>query len=271
MRTLLLLCFFFSLANQSFAQAKLDSILQVLEHSGEFRKTKKINYLMDSFQRYERINEQDFYDVYFDSTGKLAGYCGQAIMHRKYDSLQRAILITGYRIDDGSYYFYDFDPVMEVEYRSDTTVRSYYGQHYEFRRKEIQIKDSLKRLIESYTLNQSLQVEYRQLIRYTDSSYTTYLVDSTGAYTPNEHGVSIIQVVFDTSSVNQHSSITTYLDSHFQLVDALHKKIDCQPFAQIRTVRDEGYGATSIFYNSEGKQDCSDYVFFWWISIPENH
>lgn len=202
--------------------------------------------------------------MYLDSSGQLSEYCGQTIIHRKFDSLGRITFRTGY-MKDGRYRYFDYSPIILISYLNDTTVKDYFDENNKFRRREILIRDKLGRVLEERVINNAYQLTDKKIIKYSDSSgfVVVSFLDSLGHYKPNEHGVSVLLQKFHNDSAlfltEQH-----YLDSNGKPVEARHESSN-EPCSYYKKVN---YGSPDSgndfsYFNAKDELACSDDWMYW--------
>ncbi len=211
------------------------------------------------FQRFESRDKGEFYDVYLDSLGKLSSYLDLAIVHRMFNKQGRLMKTIGYG-PDGTYSFWDFPPILEIDYRSDTTIETDYNYKYKFLSRKTTINDKWGRATE-IIYEEAKDIYFDRTINiYNDSlnEVTIAHYDKSQKLKKDKNGVAFIYRKFD---LNGKDIIEQrFLDIHRKLVDATHEfdhtRTGCI-FSIVYRECKKGEWVTN-YYNSAGKNMCEE-------------
>jgi hypothetical protein len=202
------------------AQINLDSLRQNIENSTMWTKTITVDYLMQPFQRFERIDKLESFDLFIDSTGHLNECIGLTAIYKQFDNQNRLTKRIGYNLK-GNYFLWDFSPIEMTEYYNDTTIVAYYNYEFILTSKEVNIKDSIGRLYEELWFDNNNKLYSRTTYKYIDQQnellITTF--DGNDKIKYDKFGVGIRLQKFDTM---KRIVEERYFDSQMNLVEAEH-------------------------------------------------
>jgi len=262
-----ILLIFFCLTTE--AQLNLDSLRQYLENSNTWTKTKTVDYLMQTFQRFERVDKLECFDLFIDSTGHLNEHIGLTAVYKQFDNQNRITKRIGYNLK-GNYFLWDYSPIETTEYHYDTTVVSHYDYQFSLTEKIFSIKDNKDRIIEELRYDNNLRLYSRITYSYNDQQnellITTF--DGSGKIHYDKFGVGIKLQIFD--SVNRLIE-ERYYDSEMNLVEAEHNLsssssdfFKCE-FSILRREHRDNEELTK-YYDSKNELQCeSDGHSIWMI------
>ena len=266
MRTTILLYLILIFSNIH-GQINLDSLKNQLETSSTWTKTKTVDYLMKSFQRFEKVDHKESFDIYIDSTGHLSEYIGLSAVYKQFDSQNRITKRIGYNLK-GGYYLWDYSPIETTEYHNDSTILTHYNFQFILSERVITVKDSKDRIVETLNYDKNLKLYSRIVNEYNDLQNRLLIktYDGNGKFKANENGVAIRLQKFD--SIDRKFIVEErFYDANMNLIDADHSSSNSSGFkCEYSILRREFKNKEEriSFFNSKDKLQCeSDGLSIW--------
>lgn len=222
MKKLLLLPLILLFQQNAYSQINVDSIVHEVMNSGKFIPIDTLDYFDADFIRYKSKNESEIIELYLDSNQKVSEHIGLSLVQRKLDSKGRVI----YRIGcnrKGNYYFFDFSPIIILEYQGDSITRFYYNYKQELTHKTIIVTDAKGRETDYIKFDKKLNFKFRESTIYNDErgEKTVHFKDLNDQYLPLKNGVAVIYER-EYSKTSDTLWLKAYYDKDMQLVDADH-------------------------------------------------
>jgi hypothetical protein len=242
----------------------MDSLLNRI-YSNEFIKRDTVEYEFESFIRYESLDNHKSYDLFLDSSGVLVENIGLAMIFSEYDNEHRKTKRIGLNLE-GQYTLWDYSPIVHTRYSGDTTIADHFNHNYKLKYREISIKDSLNREIETWSFDGELKLIKRVVNRFNDELNELRIMncDEDGKFLPNTFGVLVEYRKFDSIVQNQVLE-KLYFDSSMHLVDADHEHIGNNYFvveySQIKYEMDKDGFLNATYLNTHGELVCKENVY----------
>ena len=248
------------------AQINLDSLRQNIENSNLWTKTKTVDYFMRSFQRFERVDHLESFDLFIDSAAHLNEHIRLTAVYMQFDNLNRRTKRIGYNMK-GNYFLWDYSPIEIIEHHDDTTLIASYSHQFILTEKIAKITDIKGRIIEELWYDKNLKLYHKVTYNYKDHQnellITTF--DGKNQIKYDEFGVGIKLQKFD--SINRLVE-ERYYDSYMKLVEAEHylsslsSGFNCEFSILIREYKNSE--ELTKCYNSMNELQCeSDGVSMW--------
>jgi len=233
-----------------------------------WKKTKTVDYLMQPFQRFERVDQLESFDLFIDSTGHLNEHIGLTAVYKQFDNQNRLTKRIGYNLK-GNYYLWDYSPIEMTEYHNDTTIVAHYNYQFLLTEKKAKINDGKGRVIEELWYDKNLKLNSRTTYNYIDQQnellITTF--DGSNQIKYDKFGVGIKLQKFDTLNrlIEQR-----YYDSQMNLVEAEHNLSSSSNFFECKfsILRREYKNCEELtqYYNSKNELQCESDGFSIWTT-----
>jgi len=245
----------------------LDSLKINVETSSNWTKTKTVDYLMESFQRFETLDQKESLDLYIDSSGYLNEYIGLAGVYKQFDNQNRITKRIGYDLK-GDYYLWDYSPIEATEYHNDSTILTRYNFQFILSERVIIIKDSKDRIVETLYYDKNLKLYSRIASEYADLQNELLIItyDGDGKLKSNANGVAIRLEILD--SIDREFIVEErFYDANMNLIDADHSSLNSFGFkCEYSILRRELINKEEriSYFNSKDKLQCeSDGISMW--------
>lgn len=225
MKNTIVLFFFIFLAASVQAQMNMDSLRNVILHSGQFELSEKEpKYLMETFQKYIRKDKLEDYDVHLNGFHRFKDYINLSAVQHLYDRQGRLIRTTGYNAK-GEYSLFDYDPITTNEYSGDTTTTRYYSRKQEAGGIRVEVKDSAQRIVSESLYNGPDQLAYRHTTAYNDAGHEqirTYYGSDNELKLHDVYRAAMVYQRYDDQDKNLLEE--RYYDTHHELIDNQHNE-----------------------------------------------
>jgi hypothetical protein len=251
---------FFILSNGIYAQKNMDSLFKSIKQSCKKYKPIKTTWQSSPFYLFISDDSLERYYICLDEKQNLTSHIGLSILIQKFDNQDRLIKLFGLN-NEGVYYYWDYSPIVEIEYKKDTTIESLYDYNYCLKHKKVKIVDSKNRIKEE--INQGIKIEdfSREVFDYKDSTFELNIIkfDQNGNVKLIENDVARIYQKF--SSKNKEVIEQHYYDKNGKLKNSYHdyekyQKNDVCSFSKFKVV-DRNSDKKLYLYNDKDEHICT--------------